>query len=173
MNISIVDFTTGPLFIHHSTVVHCTIQPLLFSAPVNHCSLHHSTVVHCTSQPLLFSAPVNHCCSVHQSTIVVQCTSQPLLFSAPVNHCSLHHSTIVVQCTTSFSLTDVIDIVTDSLSGSDYKLPEDPHYYQSVKTGRGPLEEDWKQNPPNGVIMCSYKLIKVLGCFTILLMLAP
>ena len=57
---------------------------------------------------------------------------------------------------------DVIDIVNDSLSGSDYKEGEDPSLYQSLKTGRGPLTRDWIQNPPDGVIMCSYKLIKVL-----------
>ena len=57
---------------------------------------------------------------------------------------------------------DVIDIVNDSLSGSDYEEEEDPSLYQSLKTGRGPLTRDWIQNPPDGVIMCSYKLIKVL-----------
>lgn len=57
--------------------------------------------------------------------------------------------------------TDVIDIVNDQLSGSDYKKDEDPSKYTSQKTGRGPLAEDWISDPPNGVIMCSYKLIKV------------
>ena len=56
---------------------------------------------------------------------------------------------------------DVIDIVNDQLSGSDYKKEEDPSKYSSQKTGRGPLTEDWISDPPNGVIMCSYKLIKV------------
>ena len=56
---------------------------------------------------------------------------------------------------------DVIDIVNDQLSGSDYKQEEDPRYYTSEKTGRGPLADDWIQRPPNGVIMCAYKLIKV------------
>lgn len=56
---------------------------------------------------------------------------------------------------------DVIDIMKDQLSGSDYKQEEDPRYYVSEKTGRGPLAEDWVQRPPNGVIMCAYKLIKV------------
>jgi hypothetical protein len=55
---------------------------------------------------------------------------------------------------------DVIDIVNDSLSGSDYKEEEDPSLYRSTKTGRGPLAPDWIQSPPNGLIMCSYKLIK-------------
>ena len=56
---------------------------------------------------------------------------------------------------------DVIDIVNDQLSGSDYKKEEDPRHYISEKTGRGALPDDWITNPPDGVIMCSYKLIKV------------
>ena len=64
---------------------------------------------------------------------------------------------------TSFFLpADVIDIVSDTLSGSDYKKAEDPRQFVSEKTGRGPLADDWTTNPPNGVIMCSYKLIKVV-----------
>ena len=61
-----------------------------------------------------------------------------------------------------FPLADVIDIANDNLSGSDYKKEEDPRLYISEKTGRGPLPEDWITNPPDGVIMCSYKLIKVM-----------
>ena len=57
--------------------------------------------------------------------------------------------------------TDVIDIVNDHLSSGDYKKEEDPNHYVSKKTGRGPLYEDWITNPPGGIIMCSYKLIKV------------
>lgn len=38
---------------------------------------------------------------------------------------------------------DVIDIVKDQLSGADYVEEEDPAYYRSQKTGRGPLNEDW------------------------------
>ena len=56
---------------------------------------------------------------------------------------------------------DVIDMVNDQLSGSDYKKEEDPRHYVSEKTGRGQLPDDWISNPPDGVIMCSYKLIKV------------
>ena len=52
-------------------------------------------------------------------------------------------------------------MVNDTLSGNDYKKEEDPRHYVSQKTGRGPLLEDWVSNPPGGVIMCSYKLIKV------------
>ena len=56
---------------------------------------------------------------------------------------------------------DVIDIVNDSLTGSDYLEEEDPSLYHSSKTNRGPLGPDWIQDPPGGIIMCSYKLIKV------------
>lgn len=56
---------------------------------------------------------------------------------------------------------DVIDMVNDAVTGSDYEEEEDPSLFQSPKTGRGPLAQDWIQNPPGGVIMCSYKLIKV------------
>ena len=56
---------------------------------------------------------------------------------------------------------DLIDMVNDTLSGNDYQKEEDPRQYVSQKTGRGPLAEDWIHNPPDGVIMCSYKLIKV------------
>lgn len=66
---------------------------------------------------------------------------------------------VSIYCDLSFI--DIIDIVQDNLSGSDYKTEEDPRIYKSQKTGRGPLNDDWIQNPPNGVIMCSYKLIKV------------
>ena len=58
---------------------------------------------------------------------------------------------------------DVIDVVNDQLSGNDYKKEEDPRLFVSKKNGRGPLMEDWIANPPNDIIMCSYKLIKVLG----------
>ena len=55
----------------------------------------------------------------------------------------------------------MIDIVSDQLTGHDYNKEEDPRLYVSKKNGRGPLADDWIANPPDGVIMCSYKLIKV------------
>lgn len=58
----------------------------------------------------------------------------------------------------------MIDIVNDKLGGSDYKEEEDPELYLSTKTGRGQFKSNWISNPPNGVIMCAYKLIKV-PCF--------
>ena len=66
-----------------------------------------------------------------------------------------------------FTQPDVIDMVNDTLSGSDYKEEEDPSLYVSQKTGRGRLGSDWVSNPPDGVIMCAYKLIKVSLCVTI------
>ena len=54
-----------------------------------------------------------------------------------------------------------MDMVTEQLTGHDYKAEEDPHLFRSQKTGRGPLMDDWRTNPPDGVIMCAYKLIKV------------
>ena len=56
---------------------------------------------------------------------------------------------------------DYIDIVNDPLSSGEYKEEEDPQLFKSQKTGRGPLSADWRTNPPNGIIMCSYKLCKV------------
>ena len=38
---------------------------------------------------------------------------------------------------------DVIDVVKDTLHGSDYALDEDPRIYVSQKTGRGPISENW------------------------------
>lgn len=55
----------------------------------------------------------------------------------------------------------MIDIVNDQLSGSDYMPEEDPSIYVSKKNGRGPLNSDWTVYPPDGIIMCAYKIIKV------------
>nr|CAD7586071.1 unnamed protein product [Timema genevievae] len=68
---------------------------------------------------------------------------------------------------------DLIDVVKDQLYGADYVKEEDPKYYLSQKTGRGPLVDSWledywneckgKQMPlSNGKsIMCAYKLCRV------------
>ncbi|XP_077510222.1 retinal degeneration B isoform X1 [Amblyomma americanum] len=69
---------------------------------------------------------------------------------------------------------DVIDVVRDQLTGSDYVREEDPKIYVSQKTSRGPLDDDWIQAyldhrqlgtpaPPHGdgTIMCAYKLCRV------------
>uniref|UniRef100_A0A915PX75 Phosphatidylinositol transfer protein n=1 Tax=Setaria digitata TaxID=48799 RepID=A0A915PX75_9BILA len=58
---------------------------------------------------------------------------------------------------------DVMDFVNDALSSYDYVPDEDPKLYHSIKTGRGPLKEDWVEDcVKNGKpIMCAYKLCKV------------
>ncbi len=58
----------------------------------------------------------------------------------------------------------------DPISTGDYFKEEDPKLYNSVKTGRGPLEDSWRQDysraiqDPNNTskaIMTAYKLCKV------------
>ncbi|KAH0621111.1 hypothetical protein JD844_022144 [Phrynosoma platyrhinos] len=56
---------------------------------------------------------------------------------------------------------DTIDIVRDPISPGEYKAEEDPRLYRSVKTGRGPLGDDWLDNAAAGSLMCAYKLCKV------------
>lgn len=50
---------------------------------------------------------------------------------------------------------DHIDIAFDDLT-KQYKQEEDPKFFQSEKTKRGPLIEGWRDDKP---IMCSYKLV--------------
>lgn len=61
---------------------------------------------------------------------------------------------------------DEIDIAFDELS-KHYKREEDPKYFESTKTKRGPLIEGWRNDKP---IMCSYKVVnasfEVWGCQT-------
>uniref|UniRef100_A0A3Q2PRR2 Phosphatidylinositol transfer protein membrane associated 2 n=1 Tax=Fundulus heteroclitus TaxID=8078 RepID=A0A3Q2PRR2_FUNHE len=60
---------------------------------------------------------------------------------------------------------DPIDIVTDPIPPHEYKAEEDPRLYKSVKTQRGPLQDDWieeyNNNSGKTPIMCAYKLCKV------------
>ncbi|XP_064019372.1 membrane-associated phosphatidylinositol transfer protein 1 isoform X1 [Pogoniulus pusillus] len=56
---------------------------------------------------------------------------------------------------------DTIDIVRDPISPGEYKPEEDPKLYHSVKTGRGPLGDDWLETAASGPLMCAYKLCKV------------
>ena len=66
-------------------------------------------------------------------------------------------------------LLDNIDVVGDKVPSSEYKVEEDPKLYQSAKTGRGPLSEDWLQSynpqytgkPCSSSVMCAYKLCRV------------
>ncbi|CAK9826867.1 Cytoplasmic phosphatidylinositol transfer protein 1 [Anthophora retusa] len=52
---------------------------------------------------------------------------------------------------------DYIDIAYDELSAKHYKEEEDPKFFQSKRTGRGPLVEGWRDTTQP--IMCSYKLV--------------
>lgn len=61
--------------------------------------------------------------------------------------------------------TDPIDIVKDYIPPHEYLAEEDPKLYQSFKTKRGPLSDDWieeiNQNSGQSPVMCAYKLCKV------------
>nr|XP_006124624.1 cytoplasmic phosphatidylinositol transfer protein 1-like isoform X2 [Pelodiscus sinensis] len=52
-----------------------------------------------------------------------------------------------------------LDIACDEIPERYYRSTEDPRYFCSVKTGRGPLEEGWQEHTKP--IMCSYKLVTV------------
>eukprot|EP01102_Stenamoeba_stenopodia_P016836 TRINITY_DN5927_c0_g2_i1.p1 TRINITY_DN5927_c0_g2~~TRINITY_DN5927_c0_g2_i1.p1 ORF type:complete len:257 (+),score=61.88 TRINITY_DN5927_c0_g2_i1:173-943(+) len=54
---------------------------------------------------------------------------------------------------------DVVDIVNDTIDASKYKAEEDPKLYTSKKSGRGPLEANWRET--HKPIMCSYKTCSV------------
>jgi hypothetical protein len=58
---------------------------------------------------------------------------------------------------------DVMDFVNDPISSHDYVVDEDPKEYQSMKTGRGPLNADWVEEYQSRCrpIMCAYKLCRV------------
>lgn len=58
---------------------------------------------------------------------------------------------------------DPIDIVKDYIAPHEYLAEEDPKLYQSVKTRRGPLSEDWIEeiSQSQTPVMCAYKLCKV------------
>lgn len=62
-------------------------------------------------------------------------------------------------------LADPIDIVKDYIPPHEYLVEEDPKLYQSIKTKRGPLSDDWieeiNQNHGQSPVMCAYKLCKV------------
>ncbi|KAM6165543.1 membrane-associated phosphatidylinositol transfer protein 2 isoform 6-T6 [Erethizon dorsatum] len=59
--------------------------------------------------------------------------------------------------------TDVIDIVKDPVPPSEYTAEEDPKLFQSVKTRRGPLSDNWIEEHKKRLlpVMCAYKLCKV------------
>ena len=52
---------------------------------------------------------------------------------------------------------DRLDIAYDELQAKHYKDSEDPKFFKSKKTGRGPLVSGWIDTFQP--IMCSYKLV--------------
>ncbi|XP_017049771.1 cytoplasmic phosphatidylinositol transfer protein 1 [Drosophila ficusphila] len=52
---------------------------------------------------------------------------------------------------------DHLDIAFDEVSAKHYKKEEDPKFYKSAKTNRGPLIEGWRET--DKPIMCSYKVV--------------
>lgn len=54
---------------------------------------------------------------------------------------------------------DHVDILTDPVDERHYKKEEDPSAFKSMKTGRGPLKDGWRER--SDIIMCSYKLVDV------------
>uniref|UniRef100_A0A667Z025 Phosphatidylinositol transfer protein N-terminal domain-containing protein n=1 Tax=Myripristis murdjan TaxID=586833 RepID=A0A667Z025_9TELE len=54
---------------------------------------------------------------------------------------------------------DFVDIAYDPFPDRHYNSSEDLRSFSSVRTGRGPLVEDWRQTTKP--IMCSYKLVRV------------
>lgn len=56
-------------------------------------------------------------------------------------------------------LVEFVDIAYDEVSPKHYKEEEDVRYFQSQKTGRGPLVEGWRDTVTP--IMCSYKVVQV------------
>ncbi|XP_016994496.2 cytoplasmic phosphatidylinositol transfer protein 1 [Drosophila takahashii] len=52
---------------------------------------------------------------------------------------------------------DHLDIAFDEVSAKHYKKEEDPKFYKSEKTNRGPLTEGWRDT--DKPIMCSYKVV--------------
>ncbi|XP_017836150.1 cytoplasmic phosphatidylinositol transfer protein 1 [Drosophila busckii] len=52
---------------------------------------------------------------------------------------------------------DHVDIAFDDLTGKHYKREEDPKFFKSIKTNRGPLIEGWRET--DTPIMCSYKVV--------------
>lgn len=53
---------------------------------------------------------------------------------------------------------DFVDIAYDEIAAKHYKEEEDPKYFKSKTTGRGPLVEGWRDTTQP--IMCSYKLVQ-------------
>lgn len=61
---------------------------------------------------------------------------------------------------------DIMDIVKDPISSSDYLREEDPKLFRSAKTGRGPLDDGWRDElvrtrRGSKPVMTAYKLCRV------------
>ncbi|XP_069688356.1 cytoplasmic phosphatidylinositol transfer protein 1 [Periplaneta americana] len=56
-------------------------------------------------------------------------------------------------------IVEFVDIAYDEVNPKHYKEEEDVRYFQSQKTGRGPLVEGWRDSVTP--IMCSYKMVQV------------
>lgn len=54
-------------------------------------------------------------------------------------------------------IVEYLDIAYDEVTPKHYKEEEDPRFFQSQKTNRGPLVDGWRTNCQP--IMCSYKLV--------------
>ncbi|KAF9421085.1 hypothetical protein HW555_002797 [Spodoptera exigua] len=54
---------------------------------------------------------------------------------------------------------DFLDIAYDEIKPHHYKEAEDPKFFKSQKTGRGPLVEEWRET--HQPIMCCYKAVSV------------
>lgn len=52
---------------------------------------------------------------------------------------------------------DHVDIAFDEIQPKHFKEEEDPKKFKSIKTGRGPLIEGWRET--DEPLMCSYKLV--------------
>ncbi|KOB79041.1 Cytoplasmic phosphatidylinositol transfer protein 1, partial [Operophtera brumata] len=57
------------------------------------------------------------------------------------------------------SYQNYMDIAYDEIKPHHYKEAEDPKYFKSEKTGRGPLVEGWRDSQQP--IMCCYKAVSV------------
>ena len=57
----------------------------------------------------------------------------------------------------------MLDFVKDPIPASEYLPEEDPKLYQSEKTKRGPLTENWVEEHVrnNKPVMCAYKICRV------------
>lgn len=104
--------------------------------------------------------------------LCLKLTSFAVAFLTPCLHilgCKFSECFLVVGCVNCSLLVkifilDLIDSVKDSFPSKDYKKEEDPHYFVSTKTGRGPLQDDWLakyKDDSTDPVMCAYKLIRV------------